>query len=233
MKDQVVVVTGSGRGIGRAICLRFAREHAHVIGISRNETDLAETRRLVTQAGGRCDTLAADVGSSEEVEDAMEGVARLCESIHVLVNNAGMAAKGEIESLELDVFNAMVAVNVAGPFYMCRAAWPLLRRAGGAIVNISSIAGIDPFPGFTAYGASKCFVDGLTRGMAREGRPVGIRVFGIAPGAVETQMLRGPFPDFPIDDCLQPSEVADMVWMVTQPQFGYATGQTVYLAKNR
>jgi 3-oxoacyl-[acyl-carrier protein] reductase len=138
-----------------------------------------------------------------------------------------------MQSFDIGVFDAMAGVNIRGVFYACRAVWPsMMARGGGAIVNISSMAAVDPFPGFAAYGASKCFVEGLTRGLAAEGQRHGIGVWGVGPGAVETEMLRGPFPDFPAERCLQPEEVAETVWLVTQPAWRHTSGQTIYVRKS-
>jgi NAD(P)-dependent dehydrogenase (short-subunit alcohol dehydrogenase family) len=137
-----------------------------------------------------------------------------------------------VEELDVQEFDTMLAVNVAAPFYACQAVWPVMRqRGGGVIVNISSMAAIDPFPGFAAYGAMKSYVDALTRNLAKEGHEHGIRVYAVGPGAVDTQMLRGPFPDFPVEQCLRPEEVAEVVWTVAQPVCRYSAGQTIYLSK--
>jgi NAD(P)-dependent dehydrogenase (short-subunit alcohol dehydrogenase family) len=126
----------------------------------------------------------------------------------------------------------MIALNVAATFYACRAAWPLMQQqGGGTIINISSVAAVDPFPGFAAYGASKRFVEGLTAALAKEGTPHNIRLFAIAPGAVETQMLRSAFPDFPEDQCLPPQAIADLALALLNPACHHASGQTIQCKK--
>ena len=105
------------------------------------------------------------------------------------------------------------------------------RQGGGTIVNISSIASVSPFAGFAAYGASKAWVNAWTSGLAEEGRPDGIRVFCVAPGAVETKMLRSAFPDYPAEATMEPSEIAELIHAVTQPGYRYATGQTIFAKK--
>lgn len=232
MKVRAAVVTGGGRGIGRAVCRRFAAAGTDVLAVARSETDLAETERLIGQAAGRCVTFPGDVGSWERVEAMVAFARREFGGVGVLVNNAGIAWNGPVERFEPQVFNDMVAVNVAAPFYACKAVWPTMRQqGGGVIINISSMAAVDPFPGFAAYGATKAYLDALTRGLAKEGREYGIRVYGVGPGAVDTQMLRGPFPDFPAEQCLRPEEIAEVVWQVTQPAFHHAAGQTIYVTR--
>ncbi len=231
MNGEVVVVTGGGRGIGRAICRRFAAAGARVIAAARTADQLAETKRLIDAEGGFCETIQTDVASPGEVDAMIDFAVRRCGGIAVLVNNAGVAPNAPIESADLEVFEAMIGVNVNAVFYACRAVWPVMQKRGGVIVNISSVAAVDPFPGFAAYGASKAFVEALTRGLAEEGKKCGIRVYCVGPGAVDTQMLRGPFPDFPDEECLQPEDIAETVWQLTQPAFQHAVGQTIYVRK--
>ena len=215
MNDKVVIVTGGGRGIGRAICQRFAEAGAKVIAAARSQDELAETQRLVESAGGVCHVTKTDVTRIDNV-DAL----------------VAMAPNGPIDNFDLAMFDRMVAVNVNAVFYTCRAVWPVMReRGGGVIVNISSMAAVDPFPGFAAYAASKSFVNGLTNALAKEGAEHGIRVYAVGPGAVDTQMLRGPFPDFPNEQCLQPRDIAESVWFMTQPACQHSAGQTIYVSK--
>lgn len=232
MQGQVAVVTGGGRGIGRAICRRLASAGASVVAASRTRDDLAETKRLVEADGGACTTCVTNVESAEEIDALVSQAVSTYGGIDLWVNNAGLALHGPIDTLEPARLDRMIAVNVSAVLYGCRAVWPVMReRGGGVIVNISSMAGVDPFPGFAAYGATKTFVDGLTRGLAAEGAEHGIRVYAVAPGAVDTAMLRGPFPDFPDDQCLQPEEVAEMVWLMAQPACRHSAGQTVYVRR--
>ena len=229
--EQVVVVTGGGRGIGRAVCVRFAQGGAQIVAVSRTPGELAETKRLVERAGGRCHTHAVDITEAEPADAMMQDVERRFGRVDVLVNAAGIAPLISIDELTPEIFESVLAVNVRAIFLTCRAAWSALRATHGVIINISSISSLDPFSGFAAYGASKAWVNAWTRGLADEGRPQRIRVFAIAPGAVETGMLRGAFPTFPKQDTLDPGDVADMVHAVAQPACRYATGQTIVVQR--
>lgn len=232
MKGKVVIVTGGGRGIGRAVCRRFATAGAKVVAAARTQEELAETKRAVEADGGYCLAVPTDVADAGSIDSLVAAAVRECGGVDVLVNNAGVACTGRIGEFDLADFDRMVAVNVGGVFYASRAVWPIMQeRGGGVIVNISSMAAVDPFPGFAAYGATKNFVEGLTRSLAKEGKKCGIRVYAVGPGAVDTQMLRGPYPDFPADECLQPAEVAETVFMMTQSACRYSAGQTVYVNK--
>ncbi len=232
MAEHVVLVTGGGRGIGRAVCQRFAGAGSIVTAVARTASELDETRSIVEQAGGRCLVQVGDVGTEQDVQRVVAGVRDRLGQVDVLVNCAGVAPLAAIEDLTPELFDEIWRVNARATYLTCRAAWPIMRtQGGGVIVNISSVASIDPFPGFAAYGAAKAWVNVWTKALAEEGRAVGIRVFAVAPGAVETQMLRGPFPEFPKKDTLEPGDVADVVHSLAQPACRYATGQTVFVRK--
>ena len=152
--------------------------------------------------------------------------------IDVLINNAGIAANAKIEATAPETFEQMAAINMHAVFHACRAVWPVMRtQGGGTIINISSLAAFDPFPGFAAYGASKAWVNLFTKASADEGRPDNIRVFAIAPGAVETGMLRGPFPDFPSEQTLDPDDVAALIETLLNPRCAHASGSTIPVRK--
>jgi len=230
MSDLVVVVTGGGRGIGRAVCERFAAGGARVIAASRSADELEATCAAVERAGGACLPRRTDVTDPDDLDALLSAAVERFGRIDVLVNNAGAAEIRRIEDLEPDVFDRMLAVNVEAVYRACRSVWTIMKsQQGGVIVNTSSISSVDPFSGFAAYGASKAWVNAWTKGLADEGRPLGIRVFAVAPGAVETQMLRGLFPDFPKDQTLAPADVADVIHALAQPACRTASGQTIFI----
>jgi len=232
MGQRVVVVTGGGRGIGRAVCERFASSGDQVVAVARTAEQLEQTRSAIEKSGGMCHTCKADVTASDQVDALMGECVERFGKVDVLVNCAGVAELSTIEELDGDTFDRIFAVNMRAIYLTCRAVWPVMRKRGtGVIVSISSMASVEPFPGFAAYGASKAWVNLWTKALAEEGRPLGIRVFAVAPGAVETSMLRGAFPDFPADQTLDPSDVAGVVCAVAEPACQYATGQSVFLKK--
>jgi len=233
LKGRTAIVTGGGRGIGRAISRRLAACGASVAIVSRTLEDLDETRRLIEHGGGRVLPISADVSQEREVERILDEVHAGFGRATVLVNNAGVAPLADIEQMEAEVFDRIIATNVRAVYLCTRAVWrDMVDEGGGAIVNISSVAAYDPFPGFAAYGAAKAFVNAYTRGIAEEGAALGIRVYGIAPGAVETNMLRGPFPNFPKDKTLEPDEIAALVEVLLTPNCRYISGQTITIKKS-
>lgn len=234
LNGKTAVVTGAGRGIGRAIARRLAVHGANVVITSRTADQLDETRRLIERGGGggRVFAMTADVSQRADVEKLFSETVELFGRTDVLVNNAGVAPLAEIEDMEPEMFDHMIEANIRSVYLCSRAAWPTMRAHGeGAIVNIASLAAFDPFPGFAAYGAAKAFIVAYTKNLAKEGAAAGIRVYGIAPGAVETPMLRSAFPDFPGEKALNADEVAALVETVLSPAFRHSSGQTVTIMR--
>lgn len=231
MSEQVVLVTGGGRGIGRCICRKFAADGAQTVAVARSASDLAETRALVEGDGGKCHVETTDLTEHDEIDALVETVISKFGHVDVLVNCAGIAPLTDVEHLDPDVFQTIMAVNVDAVYYLSRAVWPNLVQRGGVIVNISSAASMDPFPGLTAYGAAKAWVNTWTKGLAGEGKPHDIRVYAVAPGAVETKMLRDAFPGYPQDQTLAPEDVANVVYALSQPGCRYVSGETILVRK--
>lgn len=190
--DRVAVVTGAASGIGRATALLFAREGARVAAVDRNEAGAAETAALI---GAAARAYACDVASSSSVRAAAARVEADFGHVDVLANVAGVgdtAGLEGIETLDDDRWALTLAVNLGGPFYWCRAVVPgMAVRGHGAVVNVSSLAGRSKSAnGGPAYSASKAGLLGLSRHLAFDYGPRGVRVNAICPGGVDTPMLR-------------------------------------------
>lgn len=228
MSDRVIMVTGASRGIGRATVKALAGTGARLVAVARSAEGLEGTCTQVRQAGGICLAVPADVTSSQQIQRAIDDTVTRFGRLDGLVNNAGDAPMAQMHNFDVCSFDAMMAVNCNAVFYTCRAAWPvMMRQGGGCIVNISSVAAVDPFPGFQAYGASKAWVNAFTRALADEGRPHHIRVFAVAPGAVDTVMLRQHFPDFPPEQCLAPEHIAEAVAWILDDRARNTSGSVV------
>lgn len=233
LRGQTAVVTGAGRGIGRAIARRLAAAGAHVAITSRTAEQLHETQKCIERDNGRVLSVVADVTREEDVERLFAEAAEVLGPVKILVNNAGIAPLAKIEEMEPHLFDTLVRTNMRSVFLCTRAVWDgMVKSGGGSIVNISSVAAHDPFPGLAAYGGAKAFVTTYTKGLAEEGRPHGIRVYCVAPGAVETVMLRGAFPEFPEDQVLQPEDVALLVELLLMPGARYSSGQSITIRKS-
>ena len=188
LDGKSVVITGAGSGVGRASALRFAEEGARVVCADVREDWAKETVRLVTESGGTAVAQRCDVVSESDVEGAIEAAVRQFGRLDVMFNNAGVtgAVAGKtFEQFEEADWQRLVDVNLRGVFFGCKHAVATFKRqgGGGAIVNTGSVAGMVGF-GSVVYGATKGGVNQLTRGVAIECAPFGIRVNAICPAAM-------------------------------------------------
>jgi NAD(P)-dependent dehydrogenase (short-subunit alcohol dehydrogenase family) len=232
MSTKTCVITGASRGIGLATALRFARLGCRIVAAARNAERLGQAAVQIRAAGGECEPVVVDVSIPEEAERLIQRTVERFGRVDVLVNNAGFAVLKPVDQTELAELERSLAVNVRAVFCTTRAAWAVMKRqGGGVIVNVSSAASVDPFSGFSVYGACKAWVNLFTQATADEGRKLGIRVLAIAPGAVETEMLRSLFPDLPADQTLDPAIVAAVIEALCDERLAYAAGQTIFLRK--
>jgi NAD(P)-dependent dehydrogenase (short-subunit alcohol dehydrogenase family) len=193
LDGRVAVVTGAGRGIGRAIALGFAAAGAEVYAVARTATDLEAVATEARKSGGRLTPVPADVSSESDVRAVGAFVGSRHEALHVLVNNAalrmyqlGSGGSYRIPLLELSVadWDRLLAVDLRGPFLTCRLLGPLLIAARGAsVINVSAGAGVEGDPGRAPYSAAKHGLEGLTKTLAIEWRDDGVAVNTLTPGA--------------------------------------------------
>ena len=225
----VCLVTGGSSGIGLATAKRFAREGYRVAICGRSKEKLrAAVDQIQAASDGNSDflSLAADLSQPGQAQQMGQTVLDQFGRIDVLVNNAGLAPLAAIEDITEAQFESTLNVNLRSVFYLTQLVWrSMAGQGGGVIVNISSLAAVDPFLGFSLYGASKAWLDLLTQALAAEGEPRGIRICSIRPGAVETPLLRGLFPDFPADQCVSPSRIAEVAWGCVHDPQQYPSGQ--------
>jgi NAD(P)-dependent dehydrogenase (short-subunit alcohol dehydrogenase family) len=232
MARPVCIITGASRGIGRAIALRFAQEGYDLATTARDGRSLAPLVQKIQEAGGDCLPLSLDAAARGAAEQLVNDTVARFGRVDVLVNNAGVVRPALIpEALDADV-DVMLDVFVRAVFAATRAVWPVMKRqGGGTIVNISSVSAADPFPTLGIYGACKAWVNLFTKATAAEGKADSIRAFAIAPGAVDTQMLREAAPSFPSEQALRPEDVAGAVWSVCRPEFVHCSGETIFVRK--
>jgi NAD(P)-dependent dehydrogenase (short-subunit alcohol dehydrogenase family) len=211
-------VTGGGRGIGRAVALRFAREGFAVAVFARHEIEVGETAAAVTKAGGSGLALPGDARREADVETAVKRAIERFGGIDVLVNNAGLFKVRPLAELDTATWTDTLATNLGGAFFATRAIVRdlLARKATGTIVNVSSEAGKKGFPGSTAYCATKYGLCGFGDALREEMRPHGIRVINVLPGQVDTTAWDGSGLDLEQlgirrDRMLRPEEVADAI----------------------
>jgi NAD(P)-dependent dehydrogenase (short-subunit alcohol dehydrogenase family) len=190
--ESSVVVTGAGRGIGAATASRLAQDGIRVVACDLDGEAVEATCASITDAGGACVAVQADVTDQHDVERIAEVAADSDHPVRGLVNNAAVGAfHMDVENTSLDDWNRIIATNLTSVFLMSKVCIPLIRAAGGGvIVNVSSIHAYATSPGVAPYAAAKGGVLTLTRTMALDLAPDNIRVMALIPGAVDTPMLR-------------------------------------------
>ena len=229
----VAIITGAGRGIGRATAVELAGLGYRIALAARDLDALSETARLV---GGPASALTCrtDVTDPRQVESLVHQTLDRFGRIDAVVNNAGLAPVRPIAQMSVEDWRAVIETNLSAAFYLCKAAWPTFeRQRSGVVVNVSSAAARDPFPGFAAYGAAKAGLNLFGLSAAREGEKIGVRVHTVAPSATETEMFRGIMTkdQYPADKTLDPAEVARIIGRCVTGDLRYTSGEVIYVHK--
>jgi 3-oxoacyl-[acyl-carrier protein] reductase len=234
---RVAVVTGGGRGIGRAVALRLAYEGADVaISYRYNDTAAEEVAEEVRATGARCEIFKGDVASPEDVDTLFKGAGESLGPVEILVNNAGLTRDNLMMRMKESEFDEVLRTNLKGTYLCTRAALrPMIRARWGRIVNVSSVVGLVGNAGQANYAASKAGIIGFTKSVAREVAQRGITANVVAPGYVETELtsslsdevkdqIRGQVP---AGRFAEAEEVAEVVAFLAGEGAGYVTGQTL------
>ena len=211
LAGQTAIVTGAGRGIGRAIALRLAKEGAHVILVARSSSELEGAASAIRSAGGSATVHRADVTKDREVKTLFDRVAKEHAGLAVLVNNAGIGRFAAVADMKLEDFDAMWTLNVRAVVSCTKAAIPLLRKARGTIVQIASLAGKNAFVGGGGYAATKWALLGFSRCLMLEEREHGIRVITVCPGSVDTSFSGTARDPKKAERIVAPEDVAEAV----------------------
>ena len=228
----VCLITGGSSGIGLATAKRFAEAGYHIAICGRRPEALEAANVQITTAGKvheiRCFHQVVDLNHTDQAQQFGKQALQHFGNVDVLVNNAATAPLAPFEEITVETFESAINTNIRSVFYLTQLIWKHMKdralnaplgQGRGVVVNISSLAAVDPFPGFSLYGSCKAWLDLITFALASEGKELGLRVCSVRPGAVETPMLRGLFPEYPADQCVEPEEIAAAVWgCVNEPE---------------
>jgi 2-deoxy-D-gluconate 3-dehydrogenase len=240
LEGRVALVTGAGRGIGRAIAVALGGAGAAVACAGRSPEQVQAVAALVNAAGGRARAVRMDVTRPDDIAAGVAEVGAALGPVDVLVNNAGITLDKKTTEVTDEDWETVLATNLTSMFRCARAVAPgMMRLERGKIINIGSMYGVIGVPRYAAYCASKAAVDGLTRSLAAEWARHGIQVNCLAPGYVNTDIPRAAMADartrelflskVPARRIGEPDEVGALAVYLASPASDFMTGQTVYL----
>jgi 3-oxoacyl-[acyl-carrier protein] reductase len=238
LSDQLALVTGASRGIGRAIALELGRQGATVIGTATSEAGAQAISTAFAEAGVAGRGEALDVNDAARCEALVDALQKEGRGVSILVNNAGITRDNLAMRMKDDEWNAVIETNLGAVFRMSRLVLrPMMRARYGRIVNITSVVGASGNAGQANYAAAKAGVAGMSRALAREIASRNITVNCVAPGFIETDMTRALteqqtaalIQQVPAGRFGQPEDVAAAVAFLASPQAGYVTGVTLHV----
>ena len=219
LKDQVALITGGGTGIGRGIALALAQQGARLVLCGRRSDRIEAALALARLAGAEGLAVIADISRAAEVDRLVQTTLDTYGRIDILVNNATISTDGDLHEVEPAAWDAVMGVNLRGPYLLTRAVLPGMRaQRNGQILNISSESGLRYYPGDSVYGLSKHALNDFSEYVQTENQESNIRVYTICPGMVVTEMTEDA-AGLDHNKCLYPEDIAELaVWLLTRRQ---------------
>ncbi|MBD1930354.1 MULTISPECIES: non-ribosomal peptide synthetase [Cyanophyceae] len=222
LAGKVAIVTGGGRGIGRAIALKLAEQGAHVAVVARSSAQLEETTAQIREIGGETIAIPTDISDLDRVKGMVESVVSQFGGLDILVNNAGITGFAALANSDPAQWRHIVEVNLFGTYYCCRSVIPHLSQRGqGKIVNLGSDSSLIGYPLFSAYAASKHAISGLTKSLAEELKQQNIQVNAVCPAFVNTDLT----PKAYRQESIPVEQIAEVVLFLASPQSNSITGE--------
>ncbi|WP_278873168.1 3-oxoacyl-[acyl-carrier-protein] reductase [Anaerotignum lactatifermentans] len=235
LKGKTAIVTGGSRGIGAAICKRFAEQGANIALLYAGNTQKAEeTKAALQEMGVKAEAYQCNVADAEQVAAVCKQIIKDFGGADILVNNAGITKDKLVPMMKVPDFDSVVDTNLKGAFYMIKQLYPVfMKQKSGKIINISSVSGLMGNPGQTNYSASKAGLIGLTKSVAKELASRNVNCNAIAPGFVATDMTENLSENnalidhIPMKRFAQPEDIANLALFLASDQSDYITGEVI------
>lgn len=235
LKGKTAIVTGGSRGIGAAICKRFAEQGANIALLYAGNTQKAEeTKAALQEMGVKAEAYQCNVADAEQVAAVCKQIIKDFGGADILVNNAGITKDKLVPMMKVPDFDSVVDTNLKGAFYMIKQLYPVfMKQRSGKIINISSVSGLMGNPGQTNYSASKAGLIGLTKSVAKELASRNVNCNAIAPGFVATDMTENLSENnalvdhIPMKRFAQPEDIANLALFLASDQSDYITGEVI------
>ena len=236
LNDKVAVVTGAGRGIGRAVAIAYAKMGANVVCVSRTQENSTKVATEIEALGQKSWAFAVDVSDTSAVESSAKNILEATGKVDILVNNAGVTRDNLLMRMSEEEWDTVLNTNLKGAFNFTKAfTRPFMKQRSGSIINIASIIGLIGNAGQSNYAASKAALIGFTKSVAKELAPRGVTANAIAPGFIETDMtavldekVRGSIIDrIPMNRFGSPEDIANTAIFLALESTNYMTGQVL------
>ena len=235
LKGKTAIVTGGSRGIGAAICKRFAEQGANIALLYAGNTQKAEeTKAALQEMGVKAEAYQCNVADAEQVAAVCKQIIKDFGGADILVNNAGITKDKLVPMMKVPDFDSVVDTTLKGAFYMIKQLYPVfMKQKSGKIINISSVSGLMGNPGQTNYSASKAGLIGLTKSVAKELASRNVNCNAIAPGFVATDMTENLSENnalvdhIPMKRFAQPEDIANLALFLASDQSDYITGEVI------
>ncbi|WP_337927544.1 3-oxoacyl-[acyl-carrier-protein] reductase [Anaerotignum lactatifermentans] len=235
LKGKTAIVTGGSRGIGAAICKRFAEQGANIALLYAGNTQKAEeTKAALQEMGVKAEAYQCNVADAKQVAAVCKQIIKDFGGADILVNNAGITKDKLVPMMKVPDFDSVVDTNLKGAFYMIKQLYPVfMKQKSGKIINISSVSGLMGNPGQTNYSASKAGLIGLTKSVAKELASRNVNCNAIAPGFVATDMTENLSENnalvdhIPMKRFAQPEDIANLALFLASDQSDYITGEVI------
>lgn len=240
VSDQVVLVSGGSRGIGKALALGFAQRGAHVWISGRDEATLQATAAEISVGAHPVRFVVSDVTRAQDCQHAVETIVQALGRVDTLINVAGINVRKPAVEVTEENYDAILGINLRGAFFMAQAAGRvMLAQKSGSVINIDSLNSAGPLKNVAPYAMSKCGMNGMTRALAMEWGPSGVRVNGLAPGFILTDLTKKLWSDptmqawnsanCPMGRLGKPEDLIGTALFLASPAAGFLTGQTIYV----